>query len=80
MSRPRDYRVRQRTYRVTPTAPDLGHRLVWRLDAAGVPNGIAGHIHRRSRVCWQQLPATKCWRSQEQAVIEVAKADEGVRR
>lgn len=76
-----DYTVNDRGYRVIRTPYDGPDALliVWRLDAKGDPNGIAGHIQRRNGGCWLALPEQKCWRSREQAVVEIAKTDQGVR-
>lgn len=74
-----DYTVNDRKYRVIK-APndDEEHVLVWRLTERGEPDGIAGHISKINASHWKVVGKPERWVSKEQAVVEVAKADQGV--
>jgi hypothetical protein len=54
--------------------PNTPEREIWRLDA----KRPVGSIFKENGGCWVTDQADKCWRSQEQAAVEVAKADQGV--
>jgi hypothetical protein len=54
--------------------PNTPEREVWRLG----DETPAGLIFKENAACWVTAVGGKCWRSIEQAAVEVAKADQGV--